>query len=161
MLKRFLVLAAGILLGCALSNAADLGNLARQPMPHGSWHMYQISIPKTDSAALATQNHVIFVAPAGGVLWGVRYVSDADVTGQDTNTRRLVLYDGSTALDSVSLVSGTDLTAGTIYSLYDKTGSTPRALSRGDVLYLYNKKVGNGMLTPRFLIQVFFEPRTP
>ena len=110
----------------------------------------------------ATEEQLIFVAPTKCTVKGVAITPDADVTGNDTNTKNLNVVNkgsdgtGSTEIANLDLATGTDL------SEFDRTAisaSLDVDLEAGDSLTLQIEQVGSGVAIPRSLVDVDYHAR--
>lgn len=104
------------------------------------------------AAATATEAWPVFWAPGAVAIVKVVIIPKADVTGQDTDTTHLNLFnvgidgDGTTELANYDLVAGNDLDSLDGYVLYEP--ATALELVDTTVLALQHQKVANGLLVP-------------
>lgn len=96
----------------------------------------------------------VYTIEAAGDVVGVVYVAAADITGADTNNRKLSLInggangEGTTEVAAITFGSGTDATAGdeTTVALHGTAGN--HAVAAGDKLKWKSAKVGTGIADP-------------
>lgn len=124
-------------------------------------HIAQAVIPAHGSAD-ATTGHPIFRAPFDCTLTAVRIIAGADVTGQGTNYFNLNLINRGTSGTATTELANRDYsgtavteTRGVPRTLY----STATNLSAGTILEIEREKVGTGLASPAFLVEIEYEGR--
>ena len=108
-----------------------------------------------DHAAVATgtsKTDPVGRAPEAGYVSSVRFLPQADITGVNTNTRRLDLVNkgqdgnGSTVIATIQFNSGTN--ASDFDELAIPINEANDAVAAGDVLALTSAAVGTGLADP-------------
>lgn len=118
--------------------------------------LHYVDVPfRSHAAADATEEYLAIMPFACRLIDAAVYPAAA-VTGQDTNTTHLNLINrgtagtGTTELDAIDLVSGTDLTVGAnAFGL-----ATPVNLAAGAVIAFQMEKVGTGLLIPNGTVRL-------
>lgn len=118
------------------------------------------------AAATATRKDPIFTAPRKCIVREVSVVSQAAVTGNNTNTKNLNIVDagsagvGTTEIANLDLVTGVNITAlDEVNVPLNATYLVPgRTLAAGDVLVLETELVGTGVIVGPFNVKVVWAP---
>lgn len=112
-------------------------------------------------SAGSTGEWAIFKAPEACEITGAYIVTDADITGADTNYMTLSIVDkgsdgsGTTAIASLAFTSGTDATAFDALSL--GTLGAGKTLAAGDVVSFKKAEAGSGMNMPNLLVVIEYK----
>ena len=105
------------------------------------------------TAAQATQDYPIFVAPKACLVSAVSITPATAVTGVNTNTRHLNLdIPDGTEVATVDYVNGTDEVTMTPRALYSSASGT--AMAAGGVMAIENEKIGNGIALPNYYTRI-------
>lgn len=117
-------------------------------------------------AAVATVgnslNTMLAVAPFKGKVTAVKYVPQAVITGQNTNTRKLELYNrgqdgtGTTLVATLQFDSGVNAAAKTPKSITLSATAANLLVADGDVLEWQSTAVGTGIADPSGIAVVEF-----
>lgn len=114
-------------------------------------------------AATATEVHPIFRAPFACIIPtdGVNVVPQADVTGDDTNTKYLNIQNRGSAGTGTTEIGHLDLATGVDLVDFDSKNIPLTAavtLAAGDVLAVQVEKVGTGVLLPNLHFVITYKP---
>jgi len=120
-------------------------------------HVAEVVIPA--HATGASEIYPIFYANGAETkVKSVLIIPSADVTGANTNTTHINLFDrdadgnGTTEIGNYDLTLGNDLDAYDAYELY--APATKLSLSAGEVLSIQLEEVGTGLALPTLLVIV-------
>ena len=103
----------------------------------------------------------VFEAPEACEITAAYIVTDADVTGADTNNMTLSIVDkgsdgtGTTAIASKQFASGTDAAAFDVTTL--GTLGSAKTLAAGDVVSFKKAEAGTGMDMPNLLVSIEYK----
>lgn len=111
------------------------------------------------TAGTATAKWPLFVAPYALTVTAIKLTAQADISGADTNSFTSVIRNagtagsGTTSLASQAFTSGNDATALVPLSLTVSNAD----VAAGDVLVYERTKVGTGLASPAFAVQIEYE----
>tara|TARA_Y100000310_G_scaffold345002_1_gene461094 strand:- start:7803 stop:8255 length:453 start_codon:yes stop_codon:yes gene_type:complete len=130
------------------------------------WHVSQAYYPPI-AAGESTKRNPIFTAPFRCELGEVAIINSTLVSGANTNTVHLNLINGgsegagTTELDTIDLVSGTDLIVGKTLLFDNIQGASAEVfLTQGDILELESEEIGTGLgaAINAFMLYIVFRP---
>jgi len=105
------------------------------------------------TAAQATQDYPVFVAPKACLISAVSITPATAVTGADTNSRNLNLdIPDGTEVANVDYASGTDEVTMTPRALYSAAAGT--AMAAGGIMAIESEKAGTGLALPNYLVRI-------
>lgn len=117
-------------------------------------------------AQAATGSHGLFRAPFAGRVDAITYVSDAAITGANTDTRKVAVVNKGQAGSGTTEVAAKQFNSTVNAVAFDETPLTLSAtaadlvVAEGDILAVVSTAVGNGLADPGGIIQIKFA-RTP
>lgn len=103
---------------------------------------------------------VIGVAPFTGVVSAAAYIADTAITGADTNTRKIELFNRGQAGAGTTLIASKQFDNAVNATRFDETALTLSATAAnldvvaGDVLTLKSTHVGTGLADPGGTLKV-------
>lgn len=99
-------------------------------------------------------------APFAGTVTSVTYTPDADITGANTNTRRVALINrgangaGATVVAELQFNAGTNAVGGDELTIPLSGTPANRNVAEGDMLAWFSDAVGTGLADPGGLAQI-------
>ena len=113
-------------------------------------------------AAGAASDQVIARAPFAGTVTGATFTPEAAITGDNTNTRTLVLQNRGQTGGATTVVATLAFTAGNGAAQFDEKAFTlsgvagATTVAEGDVLAVVETTAGTGLANPGGRVEVVF-----
>jgi hypothetical protein len=112
------------------------------------------------SAQAAGADIIMGIAPFAGVITSVKYIPDTDITGANTNTRKVSLINrgsagsGTTEMAAITFTSGVNGTAFAAKTVTLSATEANLAFAAGDVLAFKSEAVASGLADPGGTVEV-------
>ncbi len=112
------------------------------------------------SAQAAGADIILGIAPFAGVITSVKYIPDTDITGANTNTRKVSLVNrgssgsGTTEMAALSFTSGVNGTAFAAKTITLSATEANLAFAAGNVLAWKSEAVASGLADPGGTVEV-------
>jgi hypothetical protein len=112
------------------------------------------------SAQAANTDIILGIAPFAGTVTSVKYIPDTDITGANTNTRKVSVINrgsagsGTTEMAALSFTSGINGTAFAAKTITLSGTAANLAFVAGDVLAFKSEAVASGLADPGGTVEV-------
>lgn len=115
-----------------------------------------------DLSAGSSDELIVCTAPFTGVLEAAYYIPEAAITGQNTNTRKLTVYNrkqdgsGTTVMAQLQFDSGVNASAKVRKAITLSGTATNLDVATGDVIAFASDAVGTGLADPGGTVELVF-----
>lgn len=115
-----------------------------------------------DLAAGSSDELIVCTAPFAGTLTEAYYIPEAAITGADTNTRKLTVYNRKTDNSGTAVMAQLQFNSGVNAGAKQRKtiplgAAVDRTVAEGDVITFASDAVGTGLADPGGTVELVFD----